>query len=103
MGSSREEYAGRGTLILYDGCGTPLERWVLNDLWPQAVNFGELDYSTSDEVTVELTLRYSNVDYEMLCPAFTPQGCCYGCQSHGGAVGGGVQNNNFGQTFTGFF
>lgn len=100
MGSMREEYAGRGTLTLYDGCGIPLEQWALNDLWPQAVNFGELDYSSSEEATVELTLRYSSVDYKSLCPSFTPQSCCTGCA--GGAVGQGVQNNNFAAPFTGF-
>lgn len=105
MGSSREEYAGRGTLTLYDGCGTPLEQWVLNDMWPQAVNFGELDYSSSEEVTIELTLRYSNVDYKSLCPAFEPANCCMGCNSHGGQTGAPtfLANNNFAAPYQGFF
>jgi len=103
MGSSRSEYAGRGTLFLYDGCGTALEKWVLNDMWPQAVNFGELDYSSSEEVNIELTLRYSGVDYKMICPDYTPQSCCKGCNYTNGAIGGPPGDNNFGPEFVGFW
>ena len=79
MGSSRRDYAGRGQLIMYDGCGEPLEQWTLDDLWPQAINWGELDMGSSEEANIELTLRYSNVSYQSFCPAFTPQACCTGC------------------------
>lgn len=56
-------YAGTATLNLYDGCGDTLETWVLGHVWPQSINFGELDYASSDEATVEVTLRYSEVQY----------------------------------------
>ena len=79
MGSRRGDYNGVGILYLYDGCGMPLEKWVLQDMWPQAVNWGDLDYAASDEVTVELTLRYSQVYYESLCPPYKPQNCCSPC------------------------
>lgn len=46
------------TLELYDGCGTVIESWVFESIWPQSVEFGELDMSTSDVVTCDLTLRY---------------------------------------------
>jgi hypothetical protein len=71
-------YAGQGILLLYDGCGVTMESWELANMWPQAVNFGELDYSSSEEVTIELTLRYSEVKYTPLCGgSITP--CCKGC------------------------
>lgn len=72
-------YAGKGTLILYDGCGTAMETWTLGHVWPQAINFGDLDYSSSEEATVELTLRYSEVSYKTSCgPEF--KACdCTGC------------------------
>lgn len=71
-------YAGYAALTLYDGCGEGLELWELKHVWPQAINFGELDYSSSEEVTVELTLRYAEVDYTNLCgPAINR--CCDGC------------------------
>lgn len=80
MGSSPQDYAGTGILIMYDGCGTPLEQWTLLDLWPTGINFGDdLDYSSSDEAQIELTLRYSNVQYQSLCPGFTPVGVCTPC------------------------
>lgn len=71
-------YSGEATLQLYDGCGTPMERWILGHVWPQAINFGELDYSSSEEVTIELTLRYSEVEYIPLCGGFIKP-CCAGC------------------------
>lgn len=72
-------YAGKGTLILYDGSGTAMETWTLGHVWPQAINFGDLDYSSSEEVNVELTLRYSEVTYQAGCGAqfkpCEPTGC----------------------------
>ena len=76
QGKHRTDYSGTGVLHLYDGCGVPLEVWTLRDLWPQAINFGELDYSSSEEATIELTLRYSQVAYEPLCPKFAIDPCC---------------------------
>ena len=76
--SKRADYGGKGTLKLYDGCGNSMETWELRHMWPQAVNFGELDYSSSEECTVELTLRYSEVDYTNDCGG-APHACCQGC------------------------
>jgi len=56
-----------------------LETWQLQHMWPTAINFGELDYSSSEEATIELTLRYSDVKYRSFCPAFDPFACCDGC------------------------
>jgi len=76
--SVRRCYGGTGVITLYDGCGNDLEQWRLFDCWPQAVNFGELDYSQSEEVTIDVTLRYSNVQYTNLCGS-QPQAMCCGC------------------------
>ncbi len=80
MGANRAAYAGRAVLSLWDGCGSELERWTLRDLWPQAINFGDLDYAASDECTIELTLRYSDVKYEPICPRFKISPCCEPCE-----------------------
>ena len=71
-------YSCNGALKLYDGCGTMMEEWDLSNMWPQAVNFGELDYSSSEEVTIEVTLRYSQVRYINYCGG-QPNPCCDGC------------------------
>jgi len=82
-------YAGTADLKLYDGCGTIMEQWTLKQVWPQAVNFGELDYSSSEEVTIELTLRYAEVELKMHCgPGF--KACCGGCDSQPGGLRQGV-------------
>lgn len=85
MGSKRADYNAKGVLKLYDGCGAELERWTLGDVWPQAVNFGDLEYASSDEATIELTLRYSNVLYEPICPSFAIKSCCSPCGSSSGS------------------
>lgn len=79
MGSQRRDYTATGVLKLYDGCGAELERWTMKDVWPTSINFGELDYASSDEVTIELTMRYSQVKYEPICPAFAINPCCSPC------------------------
>jgi len=48
----------QATLELYDGCGTKIETWFFEAVWPQAVEFGDLDMSTSELITCDLTLRY---------------------------------------------
>ena len=82
MGTKRD-WRATGILNLYDGCGEVLEIWNLQNMWPTAMNFGDLDYSSSEEATIELTLRYSQVSYRSLCPDFIPEGCCTPCGTGG--------------------
>lgn len=77
-GGGGQGYACTAFLDLYDGCGTNMESWQLDNVWPQSVNFGELDYSSSDEVNIELTLRYSEVKYTPHCGGSISV-CCAGC------------------------
>jgi hypothetical protein len=79
--TQRGNYKGTATLVLYDGCGVPLEQWILDDAWPQNVNFGsqELDYSSSEVATIELTLRYGQVQYMNLCGGQISPCGCIGC------------------------
>ena len=79
MNSTRLQYAGVATLKLWDGCGSLLEQWQLLDAWPQAIDFGELDYTSSDTVDISLTLRYSQVSFQHVCPTWKHVPCCVGC------------------------
>lgn len=81
MGTAKSDYAGEAELTMYDGCGDTLERWTLLDAWPQAINFGELDYSSSEEATIELTLRYSQVRYFNACGGQIEGAGCMGCNA----------------------
>lgn len=47
-----------GRLEMYDGCGNVLERWIYRNVWPNNIEWGDLDMQNQDYVTVELTLRY---------------------------------------------
>ena len=46
MNSTPGSYEGIARLILWDGCGAPLEGWILRHVWPTEVNWGELDMSS---------------------------------------------------------
>lgn len=93
----RSCYSGIGILTMYDGCGNPLERWTLGDAWPQAINFGELDYSSAEEATIEVTLRYSNVSYVNLCGS-QPTFLCCDCVPNGGSLLGLNAGSSLAQT-----
>lgn len=45
-------------LELYSGCGELLEMWKFESIWPQDIQFGDLDMDLSDVLTCDLTLRY---------------------------------------------
>jgi hypothetical protein len=47
-----------GRLRMYDGCGNIMEEWIYENIWPNNIEWGDLDMSNQDYVTVELTLRY---------------------------------------------
>jgi hypothetical protein len=79
MGSRRSDYTASAMLKLWDGCGQLLEIWELADVWPTGINFGDLDYSSSEECTIELTMRYSQVKYTPVCPQFAITRCCSPC------------------------
>jgi hypothetical protein len=49
----------------------PLEEWTLKRVWPTQINFGELDFSSSECTTIEITWRYSEVLYKSCTPCTT--------------------------------
>lgn len=79
MGNTPSDYAATATLSLWDGCGTLLDQWVYGEVWPQVVDFGEVDYQENDVLNIELTLRYSQVTYTPFCPKFKITPCCKPC------------------------
>ena len=88
-----------GYLTMYDGCGQAIDQFIYKDSWPQSIVFGDLDYASSDECTIELTLRYSNFEYKRIgacAPDFEAQ--CGGCT--GRDYAGQSDGNNAGKTPT---
>jgi hypothetical protein len=77
--SEKAGWAGTALLTMYDGCGNPLEFWLLQNCFPTSVNFGELAYEDSMYSEIQLTLRYSDVIYAPGCRGGQPQPCCIGC------------------------
>jgi hypothetical protein len=81
MGGAAGSYsAQRGVLVMYDGCGAPIDSFTYLDPWPTNINFGDLDYSNNEECTITLSIRYRNFEYQTLgkcAPDFEP--LCGGC------------------------
>ena len=87
QGSIRSDYNAVAILQMWDGCGSLIETWEMDDVWPTAIDFGDVDYASSDLCEIELTLRYSQVKYTPTCPSFTVQPCCTPCGGGTAAIG----------------
>lgn len=74
-----ENWAATCILNLYDGCGKSIERWILTSCFPTSVNFGELDYESSEVATIDMTLRFSGVKIKDMCNDTEPKPQCDGC------------------------
>jgi hypothetical protein len=51
-------YKRTARLKMLNGCGDVLEEWIYENAWPEAIEFGDLDYANSEVVTADITLRY---------------------------------------------
>ena len=68
-------YAGTGKLLLLDGCGYALEQWTLVNCWPTKIDFGDLDYKSSEECDITLSIRYSFATYQSHCSPTVAEAC----------------------------
>lgn len=62
--SAQNNFIKHADLELYDGCGNLVETWVYEEVWPQVIEFGELDMGASELVTCDLKLRYARAYVE---------------------------------------
>jgi hypothetical protein len=51
------------TVTSLDGQGNPLEEWWYFNAWPQEVEFGDFDMTSTDIMRVNLTLRYDRAQW----------------------------------------
>ncbi len=58
-----EDKWGTCKLKLYDGCGREMESWELGQSFISKINFGELDYSSTEDTTIDIELTYKTVKY----------------------------------------
>jgi hypothetical protein len=69
-----------GILNMLDGCGSVIETFTYNQPWPKSIDFGDLDYGSSDECNIELTMRYQSFKYTAGVCAVQPKNVkCVGC------------------------
>lgn len=76
----KTDWFGQATIQMFDGCGNMLETWTLGSCYPESIDFGETAYADSEEMTIELQLRYSDVTQMGSCgnPTAASAGCT-GC------------------------
>lgn len=55
-----EEYKFACELAMLDGGDRILETWVLQGCWFKSLNYGDVDYSAGEQVTIELSMRYDH-------------------------------------------
>jgi len=83
--------AKAGILRMLDGCGSVIDGFLYLAPWPTNIAFGELDYGTNDECTIDVTLRYRNFQYFTSDQECSNQfdvycaGCGAGAYIYGGA------------------
>jgi hypothetical protein len=56
--SSPQAFKRECSIDLYDGVGNIVEEWKLENVWPISIDFGDLDFNSSDILTIDLQLRY---------------------------------------------
>lgn len=78
--SEKSGWAAKGIINMYDGCGNTLETWTLWDCWPQSINFGPLDFESSELSTIDLTIKYRYAQIKGSNCVPTPKPNCQGCQ-----------------------
>jgi hypothetical protein len=51
-------YKRQASLLVLDGAGQTTEQWSMFGTWPLSCNWQDLDYSATDLMTLECTMRY---------------------------------------------
>lgn len=62
------QYKRQAELSVLTGVGLPSEKWTMYGTWPTAVNWQELDYTSTDLLTCETTMRYDRAVRACLNP-----------------------------------
>lgn len=52
-------------LDMLDGHQTNIERWILEGCWIQSADWSDLDYASSDAVTISLVLKYDHARQDL--------------------------------------
>ena len=56
------------SIDLYDGIGNIVEQWRLENVWPISIDFGDLDFGSSEILTIDLQLRYDRAEFMEVTP-----------------------------------
>lgn len=59
-------YKRDGYLVMFNGIGDIIEKWRFYGCWVQQANWGDLDYSATENATIECQIRYDNASQEIV-------------------------------------
>ena len=59
-----EMYKKNFALKLLDGLGNVVERWNFIGAWPMEVDYGDLDYASSENMVISVNIRYDEARQE---------------------------------------
>ena len=60
--SAPADYKKTCLLEMTDGSGEPVETWALYNTWPIDVNWNELDYTSTEIQTIDVSLKYDRAE-----------------------------------------
>jgi|TARA_R110002074_G_scaffold193784_1_gene359701 hypothetical protein len=63
-GAKLKEKFGNVMIEQVDSAGEPTERWTLNGAFPTSIDFGSLDYGSSEFVEITVTWEYTSFHYD---------------------------------------
>lgn len=52
------QYKNTAQINLFDGCGNTIESWIYMNAYPAKIDWGEVDYTNNEFLTVDITLRF---------------------------------------------
>lgn len=58
------DYKKEAKLEMLLGDGTKIETWIMHGCWPKSINWGDLDYTSTDIQLIECNMRYDRATME---------------------------------------
>ena len=90
---SKESAIINMTIETIDSSGDVLDAWKLHNAWISQATFGDLDYSSDEIVSIDVTVKYDYATYTVNSSAFTRKDAAYKTLSPLAADARGVLDN----------
>jgi len=95
--SGGTQYKTTAQVTMYNGCGDTLETWIYMNAYPAKIDWGDLDMSSNDLTTADITLRFDRA-YILQSTPFQQQGGGGGAFGAAPSIPKNLLLNNIGGT-----